>query len=152
MATSPRRFQVTSRLGAYADPMTDKVFYLDHVPHAGLFWRTALASTRTRASCSCWRSSSCCATNGSPSCARSARLHNLSPKANWSGKARTADFLPDHLRDLLLLQAPADWCLRFPANLVYAQEGLSVAINLISIGVYTARFWPALRAENAPAG
>jgi hypothetical protein len=45
------------------------------------------------------------------------------------------------------LQAPADWCLRFPANLVYAQEGLSVAINLISIGVYTARFWPALRAE-----
>jgi hypothetical protein len=24
---------------------------------------------------------------------------------------------------------------------------LSVAINLISIGVYTARFWPALRAE-----
>jgi hypothetical protein len=34
-----------------------------------------------------------------------------------------------------------------PEYVVYWLEGLSVAINLISIGVYTGRFWPALRAE-----
>ena len=74
-------------------------------------------------------------------------LHNLSAKANWSGKARTLISFPTICVIYYYLQAPTDWCLRFPASLVYGLEGLSVAINLISIGVYTARFWPALRAE-----
>jgi len=34
-----------------------------------------------------------------------------------------------------------------PEPVVYGLEGWSMAINLISIGVYTSRFWPALQAE-----
>ena len=141
-----RRFQVTSRLGAYADPMTDKVFYLTTFPtlvyladrlgqhtHARVLLVLAILFLLRDQWVSFLRSLGA--------------LHNLSPKANWSGKARTLISFPTICVIYYYLQAPADWCLRFPANLVYAQEGLSVAINLISIGVYTARFWPALRAE-----
>ena len=45
------------------------------------------------------------------------------------------------------LQAPPRWSFRITDSVCYGLEGVSVAINLISIGVYTGRFWPALRAE-----
>ena len=141
-----RRFQVTSRLGAYADPMTDKVFYLTTFPtlvyladrlgqhtHARVLLVLAILFLLRDQWVSFLRSLGA--------------LHNLSAKANWSGKARTLISFPTICVIYYYLQAPVDWCLRFPANLVYGLEGLSVAINLISIGVYTARFWPALRAE-----
>jgi CDP-diacylglycerol--glycerol-3-phosphate 3-phosphatidyltransferase len=141
-----RRFQVTSRLGAYADPMTDKVFYLTTFPtlvyladrlgqhtHARVLLVLAILFLLRDQWVSLLRSLGA--------------LHNLSAKANWSGKARTLISFPTICVIYYYLQAPADWCLRFHANLVYGLEGLSVAINLISIGVYTARFWPALRAE-----
>jgi CDP-diacylglycerol--glycerol-3-phosphate 3-phosphatidyltransferase len=141
-----RRFQVTSRLGAYADPMTDKVFYLTTFPtlvyladrlgqhtHARVLLVLAILFLLRDQWVSFLRSLGA--------------LHNLSAKANWSGKARTLISFPTICVIYYYLQAPADWCLRFPANLVYGLEGLSVAINLISIGVYTARFWPALQTE-----
>jgi hypothetical protein len=37
-----------------------------------------------------------------------------------------------------------------PDSVVYGLEALSMAINLISIVVYTSRFWPALRVELRP--
>jgi CDP-diacylglycerol--glycerol-3-phosphate 3-phosphatidyltransferase len=141
-----RRFQVTSRLGAYADPMTDKVFYLTTFPtlvyladrlgqytHARVLLVLAILFLLRDQWVSFLRSLGA--------------LHDLSAKANWSGKARTLISFPTICVIYYYLQAPVDWCLRFAANLVYGLEGLSVAINLISIGVYTARFWPALRAE-----
>jgi CDP-diacylglycerol--glycerol-3-phosphate 3-phosphatidyltransferase len=141
-----RRFEVTSRLGAYADPMTDKVFYLTTFPtlvyladrlgqhtHARVLLVLAILFLLRDQWVSFLRSLGA--------------LHNLSAKANWSGKARTLISFPTICVIYYYLQAPVDWCLRFPANLVYGLEGLSVAINLISIGVYTARFWPAFRAE-----
>jgi CDP-diacylglycerol--glycerol-3-phosphate 3-phosphatidyltransferase len=141
-----RKFQVTSRLGAYADPMTDKVFYLTAFPtlvyladrlgqhtHARVLLMLAILFLLRDQWVSFLRSLGA--------------LHNLSAKANWSGKARTLISFPTICVIYYYLQAPVDWCLRFHANLIYALEGLSVAISLISIGVYTARFWPALRAE-----
>jgi len=74
-------------------------------------------------------------------------LHDLSAKANWSGKARTLISFPTICVIYYYLQAPAHWCFRVSDWLVYGLEVLSMAINLISIGVYTRRFWPALRAE-----
>ena len=74
-------------------------------------------------------------------------LHNLSAKANWSGKARTLISFPTICVIYYYLAAPAGWGLRPPDRVVYGLEGLSMVINLISIGVYTVRFWPALRAE-----
>jgi CDP-diacylglycerol--glycerol-3-phosphate 3-phosphatidyltransferase len=141
-----RRFQVTSRLGSYADPMTDKVFYLTTFPtlvyladrvgqhgHARVLLVLAILFLLRDQWVSFLRSLGA--------------LHDLSAKANWSGKARTLISFPTICVIYYYLQAPAHWCFRVSDWLVDGLEVLSMAINLISIGVYTRRFWPALRAE-----
>jgi CDP-diacylglycerol--glycerol-3-phosphate 3-phosphatidyltransferase len=141
-----RRFDVTSRLGSYADPMMDKIFYLTTFPtvvyladrmgqhlHARVLLVLAILFLLRDQWVSFLRSLGA--------------LHNLSAKANWSGKARTVISFPTLCVIYYYLQAPPAWPLQFPATLVYSFEVLSVAINVISIGVYTAFFWPALRAE-----
>lgn len=144
-----RRFQVTSRLGSYADPMIDKVFYLTTFPtvvyladrvgqhaHARVLLVLAILFLLRDQWVSFLRSLGA--------------LHELSAKANWSGKARTLISFPTICVIYYYLQAPANWRWRIPDEVVYALEGLSVAINLISIGVYTARYWPALWVELRP--
>lgn len=141
-----RKFQVTSRLGSYADPMTDKVFYLTTFPtlvylaaRNGEFWhaRVLLVLAILFLLRDQW-----------VSFLRSiGALHNLSAKANWSGKARTLISFPTICVIYCSLEAPSGHFLRFPLALVYALEWLSVAINLLSILVYTAQFLPALRSE-----
>jgi CDP-diacylglycerol---glycerol-3-phosphate 3-phosphatidyltransferase len=141
-----RKFQVTSRLGSYADPMTDKVFYLTTFPtlvyladrtgqhgHARALLVLAILFLLRDQWVSFLRSLGA--------------LHDLSAKANWSGKARTLISFPTICVIYYYLQAPAHWWFRISDRVVYGLEGLSMAINLISIGVYTGRFWPALRAE-----
>jgi len=146
-----RRFKVTSRLGSYADPMTDKIFYLTTFPalvyladrigqpqHARvLLTLTILFLLRDQ-----W-----------VSFLRSiGALHNLDAKANWSGKARTLISFPTICVIYYALQAPAEWPWRPSANLLYALESLSMLVNLVSIIVYTSRFWPAMRLELRPPG
>ena len=141
-----RKFQVTSRLGSYADPLTDKVFYLTTFPtlvyladrgeqqgHARILLLLAIVFLLRDQWVSFLRSLGA--------------LHNLSAKANWSGKARTLISFPTICVIYYYLAAPAGWCLRPPDRVVYGLEGLSMVINLFSIGVYTVSFWPALRAE-----
>lgn len=141
-----RRFHVTSRLGSYADPMMDKIFYLTTFPtvvyladrigqhrHARVLLVLAILFLLRDQWVSFLRSLGA--------------LHNLNAKANWSGKARTIVSFPTLCVIYYYLQAPAAWFLQFPAALVYALEGLSVALNVVSMGIYTARFWPALRVE-----
>jgi len=144
-----RRWGVTSRLGSYADPMMDKVFYLTTFPtlvylagrigehaHARLLLVMAILFLLRDQWVSFLRSLGA--------------LHGLSAKANWSGKARTVISFPTICVIYYFLQAPAQWGLQFPGAVVYGLEGLSMLINLVSIGVYTAFFWPALRAELRP--
>ena len=141
-----RKFGVTSRLGSYADPMTDKVFYLTSFPtlvylaarigqhgHARFLVVLAILFLLRDQWVSFLRSLGA--------------LHNLSASANWSGKARTMISFPTICVVYYHLQVPADWSLQIPRQAVYGLEALSIAINLVSIGVYTRRFWPALRAE-----
>src|ERR1035441_6884022 len=88
-----RNFQVTSQLGSYADPMTDKVFYLTTFPtliyladrigqhgHARALLVLAILFLLRDQWVSFLRSIGV--------------LHNLSAKANWSGKARTLISFP----------------------------------------------------------
>jgi len=141
-----RKFRVTSRLGSYADPMTDKVFYLTTFPtlvylaarvgeygHARFLVVLAILFLLRDQWVSFLRSLGA--------------LHNLSACANWSGKARTLISFPTICAIYYYLQAPKSWGLRIPREAVYGLEVVSTAINLISIGVYTVHFWPALRAE-----
>lgn len=144
-----RKFQVTSRLGSYADPMTDKVFYLTAFPtlvylaarngqigHACVLLLLTIVFLLRDQWVSFLRSLGA--------------LHNLSAKANWSGKARTVISFPTICVIYYCLEAPAGWPFRTWTNLVYALEALSMLINLVSIVVYTAAFWPALSIEMRP--
>ena len=144
-----RRFRVTSRLGSYADPMTDKVFYLTTFPtliylagrigehdHAKILLLLAILFLLRDQWVSFLRSLGA--------------LHNLSAKANWSGKARTLISFPTICAIYYYLQAPIGWGLQFPAAVVYGLESLSMLINLVSIVVYTGNFWPALKVELRP--
>lgn len=74
-------------------------------------------------------------------------LHNMSAKANWSGKARTLISFPTICLIYYYIQAPPGWGLQVPDSLVYGAEAISMLINFVSIAVYSVRFWPALRAE-----
>jgi CDP-diacylglycerol---glycerol-3-phosphate 3-phosphatidyltransferase len=141
-----RKFKVTSRLGGYADPMMDKIFYLTTFPtlvylagrigehrHARILLALAILFLLRDQWVSFLRSLGA--------------LHDLSAKANWSGKARTLISFPTICVIYYYLQAPARWPLQFSAPVVHGLEALSMLINLISIGVYSKHFWPALRAE-----
>ena len=144
-----RRFAVTSQLGSYADPLTDKIFYLTTFPtlvylanrigehgHARALLVLAILFLLRDQWVSFLRSLGA--------------LHELSAKANWSGKARTLISFPTICVIYYYLQAPSDWTWPMPIQVVYALEWVSVAINVISIVVYTKHFWPALRAELRP--
>ncbi|MBU0754023.1 MAG: CDP-alcohol phosphatidyltransferase family protein [Planctomycetes bacterium] len=156
-----RKFEVTSKLGAYADPLTDKIFYLTTFPtlvflacnqrvcenaigdlgqafHSKLLLILAILFLMRDQWTSFLRSIGA--------------LHNLSAKANWSGKLRTIVSFPVICTVYWYLQAPEDYLYgilpfhRWPF-FIYALEILSLVINIISIGVYTRYYWPALKKE-----
>jgi CDP-diacylglycerol--glycerol-3-phosphate 3-phosphatidyltransferase len=144
-----RRFKVTSRLGSYADPMMDKVFYLATFPtlvylaqqlgqsaHARTLLILAILFLLRDQWVSFLRSIGA--------------IHSLSAKANWSGKARTLISFPTICVIYYALEAPANWPWRPSQNILFGLEALSMAINLVSIVVYTGYFWPALRVELRP--
>jgi CDP-diacylglycerol--glycerol-3-phosphate 3-phosphatidyltransferase len=141
-----RKFQVASRLGGYADPMMDKVFYLTTFPtlvyladrigqhgHARFLLVLAILFLLRDQWVTFLRSLGA--------------LHNMSAKANWSGKVRTLISFPTICLIYYYLQAPTGWGLQVPESIVYAAEALSMLINFVSIVVYSRHFWPALRAE-----
>jgi CDP-diacylglycerol--glycerol-3-phosphate 3-phosphatidyltransferase len=141
-----RKFRVSSRLGGYADPMMDKVFYLTTFPtlvyladrigqhgHARLLLVLAILFLLRDQWVTFLRSLGA--------------LHDMSAKANWSGKARTIISFPTICLIYYYLQAPPRWGLQVPDLVVYGAELLSMLINFVSIAVYSLRFWPALRAE-----
>ncbi len=144
-----RKFGVTSRLGSYADPFTDKIFYLTAFPTL-----VYLAARRGQLEHACillvltivfllrdqW-----------VSLLRSlGALHNLNAKANWSGKARTIISFPSICVIYYFLEAPISWPLRFQKGTIYGLEAISLLINFVSIYVYTREFWPAMSKEMRP--
>ncbi len=144
-----RKWQVTSRLGSYADPMLDKIFYLTTFPT--LVYLASRAGQDGHARTLLVMAILFLFRDQWVSFLRSlGALHQIDAKANWSGKARTVISFPTICVVYYYLQAPAHWFLQLPFSLVYALEAASIGINLVSIWVYTRRFWPALRQEMKP--
>ena len=137
-----RQFKVTSRFGAHADPLTDKIFYLTVLPvllfliarHEGwnthavvilvftiLFllrdqWVTFLRSVGSE--------------------------FGADVRANWSGKLRTAISFPTACAiDCYVALRP----FFLPLPLIYVLEIAGITINLISIVIYTRQYLPYLR-------
>lgn len=141
-----RKFKVETNLGAHADPLTDKIFYLVTLPtliylaclqgqrfHGGILlllaiiflirdqWVTFLRSIGAK--------------------------YSIDARANWSGKARTIISFPTICCIYWSLHAPQTWWLQLPNTLIDALEIISLAINLISMWVYTVAYWPCLKEE-----
>jgi CDP-diacylglycerol--glycerol-3-phosphate 3-phosphatidyltransferase len=146
-----RGLKVMSQLGSHADPLTDKVFYLTAFPT--LIYLAARVGQHTHSRVLVVLAVLFLLRDQWVSFLRSiGALHGISGKANWSGKARTIISFPVICVVFYFLEAPARWPLHPPVELVYALEGASVAINLVSIAVYTVRYWPALAKEMQGAG
>jgi CDP-diacylglycerol--glycerol-3-phosphate 3-phosphatidyltransferase len=141
-----RKWNLVSHLGAYADPLTDKVFYLVAFPtlvylaaaqgqvfHARLLLAVTIGFLLRDQWVSFLRSIGA--------------LHGADARANWSGKARTLIAFPAVCCIYYFLEAPPHWPLRIPAALIYLVESAALAINLISIVVYSADYGPSLRRE-----
>ncbi len=144
-----RRFGVASRLGSYADPLTDKIFYLTTFPT--VIYLAARAGQYRHARVLLLLAILFLLRDQWVSFLRSlGALHNLDAKANWSGKARTVVSFPTICAIYYFLEAPAGWGPKVPIVAIYGLEILSMAINLISIAVYTGQFWTALRTELRP--
>ncbi len=141
-----RRFEVTSRLGSYADPMMDKVFYLTTFPtvvyladrigqhrHARILLVLAILFLLRDQWVSFLRSW--------------ARSTISAPRP--TGQARPGPSSPSRpsASSTIISRPRPPGLFGCPPGRSMRSKGLSVAINVVSIGVYTACFWPALRAE-----
>jgi CDP-diacylglycerol---glycerol-3-phosphate 3-phosphatidyltransferase len=141
-----RKFKVVTGFGEHADPLMDKFFYLvslpllvflaakdDHTQHAIILlvmtllflvrdqWVTFLRSIGS--------------------------MYNVSGGANWAGKLRTILNFP-----LICAIYHFEQC-RFqfiPVKLLYVYEVLAVIMTVVSIFVYTSRYWPFLMKSAVP--
>lgn len=145
-----RKFDMVTRLGAHADPLTDKVYYLISFPVlvyiGGVRGETGhtvllLALTILFLFRDQW-----------VSFLRSVgALHNVDAKANWSGKWRTIISFPAVCVIYFYFQNPwREWWflqLDFWFWFVIVGEVVALLINLVSIYVYTVYYWPYLKKE-----
>lgn len=147
-----RRFKVVSRLGAYADPLCDKFFYLTAFPtlvylsarqgdelhfHTKLLLALAIFYLMRDQWVTFLRSI------GS--------LHGVDATAHFAGKFRTFISFPIICMIYYSLQAPPDWRLQIPVRLVVGLEWVLLAVNLYSIWYYTKYYWPWIQLEMKPA-
>jgi phosphatidylglycerophosphate synthase len=140
-----RKFHVETKLGAYADPMTDKTFYLVAFPT--LLYVAALQGKMFHSALLLGLAALFLFRDQWVTFLRSlGALYNISGKANWSGKARTVISFPSICAIYWYLMAP-DRVQFFPTWMIYLVEAASCAINLISIYVYTARYWSCFRSD-----
>lgn len=147
-----RKWNVTSRLGALADPLMDKVFYAVALPvatfvavyneqinHALMLLALDVISMLRDQWVSFLRSV------GSE--------YGADVRANWSGKLRTLIGFPViviihlqlGLQTLRLHHDAYEGIQALPPPLIYAIEGVLIAVTLLSAASYTLRYLPSLR-------
>jgi len=141
-----RKLGVVTRLGAYADPLTDKVFYLTAFP--SLVYLAGLQGQEGHARLLLIVTVLFLMRDHWVSFLRSiGAMYDVDAKANWSGKVRTIVSFPAVCMIFYYLQVPRDWPIQIGIGIVYVLEIVCMAINLISMWVYTVYYWPWLRKE-----
>lgn len=136
-----RRFSVQTELGAHMDPLMDKFFYLatlpllvfvalrnGHTNHAiFLLVLTILFLSRDQ-----W-----------VTFLRSiGAIYSISGGAHWAGKLRTALNFP--LICLVYLVEENPW-VSIPLWVAYTFEIIGLAVNMLSLWIYTIKYWPSLK-------
>ena len=140
-----RKWQVASLFGAVADPLMDKVFYLVVFPTLlyllgrrgeaeGLHTLVMLLFTVLYLLRDQW-----------VSFLRSVgSAYQADLRATWVGKLRTAMSFPIGCIIYFYVAIHPSW-LPLPRSLMYGLEGLGIAVNFLSIAVYTRQYLPYLR-------
>jgi CDP-diacylglycerol--glycerol-3-phosphate 3-phosphatidyltransferase len=139
-----RKFQVVTKLGAHADPLMDKFFYLASLPllsfvaaikpghllHAKLLLVITLLFLARDQWVTFLRSIGA--------------MYDVSGKANWSGKLRTAVNFPMICVVYLFEEAPEGWQF-VPAWFVVVFELVALVLTVMTLFIYTKHYWPYLR-------
>jgi CDP-diacylglycerol---glycerol-3-phosphate 3-phosphatidyltransferase len=133
-----RKFDVSTPVGAYADPLSDKVVYLVSLPL--LIFLTARNGDVQHALVLLVFTVLFLLRDQWVSFLRSiGSLYGVSGKANWSGKLRTVINFP--LICIIYFNQDYGW---LPMSVMYVLEGSGLLINLISMYVYGRNYWPSL--------
>ncbi len=154
-----RKWRVASRLGALADPLMDKVFYLATLPTA-TFVALCLEDVRHGALLLALDVISLLRDQWASFLRSVGSEYGAEVKASFAGKLRTFLSFPGvilvHLQlglQVLAMRSPAHEGIPLaPWGLVYALEAFLIALVVWSGAVYTARFWPFLRRAAARRG
>jgi len=138
-----RKFKVTTQFGAHVDPLMDKFFYLASLPL--LIFLTAMNGNTAYSTYMLVLTLFFLARDQWVTFLRSiGSLYNVSGKANWSGKLRTALNFPMICVVYYREEAPQSIQF-FPAELAYAFVGVTIVITIISLFIYNKQYWPYLR-------
>jgi phosphatidylglycerophosphate synthase len=148
-----RRFGVETKLGAHADPLMDKFFYLASLPL--LAWVAALEPEVTAAGRFLHPLNHSrlllviallfLARDQWVTFLRSiGAMYSASGSANWSGKLRTAINFPLVCVIYYFEETPAQWQF-IPEWFIYAFEVLALVVTVLSLYIYTRNYWPYLR-------
>lgn len=154
-----RKWRVASRLGALADPLMDKVFYLATLPTA-TFIALCLEDVRHGALLLALDVVSLLRDQWASFLRSVGSEYGAEVKASFAGKLRTFLAFPGiiliHLQlglQVLAMRSPAHEGIPLaPWGVVYALEAFLIVLVLWSGAVYTARFWPFLRRAAARRG
>lgn len=138
-----RKFKVVTQFGAHVDPLMDKFFYLASLPL--LIFVTARNGHLTYATVMLVLTLFFLARDQWVTFMRSiGAIYNVSGKANWSGKLRTALNFPMICVVYYCEEAPARLQI-IPPLFAYCFVGVTLVITIISLFVYTKQYWPYLR-------
>jgi len=138
-----RRFRVTTKFGAHADPLMDKFFYLASLPL--LVFVSACRGEFAQATALLVLTLLFLARDQWVTFLRSiGAIFDVSGKANWSGKLRTAINFPMICVVYYYQEAP-DFAQHLAGWFVWTFVALALVITVVSIFVYTRNYWPYLR-------
>lgn len=142
-----RKFKVVTAFGAHADPLMDKFFYLASMPL--LVYIMAIQGEHALAAAMLVLTLVFLARDQWVTFLRSiGAIYQVSGKANWSGKLRTALNFPMICVVYYHQEAP-DAAKFFPSTFadifVLSFVLLTLLITLVSLFVYTRQYWPSLR-------
>jgi len=142
-----RKFKVVTQFGAHADPLMDKFFYLASMPL--LVYVMAIHDKHSHAAAMLVLTLVFLARDQWVTFLRSiGAMYQVSGKANWSGKLRTALNFPMICVVYYHYEAPGGAKFvpsPFADAFVLAFVLLTLVITILSLFIYTRQYWPCLR-------
>lgn len=138
-----RKFNVVTQFGSHVDPLMDKFFYLASLPL--LIFLTAKNGNTAYSTALLVLTLFFLARDQWVTFLRSiGSIYNVSGKANWSGKLRTAINFPMICVVYYREEAP-DNIQFFSVEIAYILVGITIVLTIISLFVYNKQYWPYLK-------